>query len=76
MKKALLTLRGLARASPTLDPNPNPPSISTKARSTFGKVKPPPPIGPTTPAPVPPTASFGFRNAPRGSRSGFFEFSS
>lgn len=50
-----------------------PPSISVRARSTFGKLKLLLPIGPTTPAAG---LSVGFRKAPRGSRSGFLEFSS
>lgn len=50
-----------------------PASISVNARSTFGKLKLLLPIGPTTPALA---FSVGLRKAPRGSRSGFFEFSS
>lgn len=50
-----------------------PASISVSARSTLGKLKLLLLIGPTTPAPA---FSVGLRKAPRGSRSGFFEFSS
>ena len=49
------------------------PSISVSARSTLGRVKELLPIGPTMPADA---VSFGLRNAPRGSRLGFFAFSS
>ena len=49
------------------------PSISVSARSTLGRVKELLPIGPTMPADA---VSFGLRNAPRGSRFGFFAFSS
>jgi len=50
-----------------------PPSISASAFSTFGRLKLLLPRGPTMPAVA---VSVGLRNAPRGSRSGFFEFSS
>lgn len=56
-----------------LEPPPTVPSISVSARSTLGKLKLLLPMGPTIPAA---TLSLGFRNAPRGSRSGFFDFSS
>ena len=52
---------------------PNPVSISASAFSTFGRLKLLLPSGPTIPAVA---VSVGLRNAPRGSRSGFFEFSS
>ena len=55
-----------------VDAAPIPLSISLKARSTFGRLKLLLPKGPTIPA----ETSAGFRNAPRGSLSGFFEFSS
>lgn len=62
----MLMFRGLAPAAAE-------PSISVSARSTFGRLKLLLPIGPTIPADV---VSFGLRNAPRGSRFGFFAFSS
>lgn len=49
------------------------PSISVNARSTFGRLKLLLPMGPTMPAEA---VSLGLRNAPRGSRLGFFAFSS
>lgn len=54
-------------------PPPKPVSISASAFSTFGRLKLLLPRGPTIPAVA---VSAGLRNAPRGSRSGFFEFSS
>lgn len=54
-------------------PLPKPVSISASAFSTFGRLKLLLPRGPTIPAVA---VSAGLRNAPRGSRSGFFEFSS
>ena len=54
---------------------PIPLSISLKARSTLGRLKLLLPKGPTIPADAP-AYSAGFRNAPRGSLSDFFEFSS
>ena len=48
-------------------------SISLKARSTLGRLKLLLPKGPTIPAAA---KSVGFRNAPRGSLSDFFEYSS
>ena len=54
-------------------PPPTPDSISASAFSTFGRLKLLLPSGPTMPAVA---VSAGLRNAPRGSRSGFFEFSS
>jgi hypothetical protein len=68
----------LRAASPlTLDDNafPVPTSISERARSTCGRLKLLLPSGPTTPAAAP-VRSAGFLKAPRGSRSGFFAFSS
>ena len=58
-----------------VDATPIPLSISLRARSTLGKLKLLLPKGPTMPAEAP-ANSAGFRNAPRGSLSGFFEFSS
>ena len=52
---------------------PIPLSISLKARSTLGRLKLLLPKGPTIPAAA---KSVGFRNAPRGSLSDFFEDSS
>jgi hypothetical protein len=54
---------------------PSPTSISESARSTVGKLKLLLPNGPTIPAAAP-VKSAGLRKAPRGSRSGFFAFSS
>ena len=54
---------------------PIPLSISLKARSTLGRLKLLLPKGPTIPAAAP-AKSVGFRNAPRGSLSDFFEYSS
>ena len=61
----------------TLDDNafPVPISISERARSTCGRLKLLLPSGPTTPAAAL-VRSAGFLKAPRGSRSGFFAFSS
>ena len=50
-----------------------PASISVSARSTLGRLKLLLPMGPTIPADA---VSLGLRNAPRGSRFGFFAFSS
>jgi hypothetical protein len=58
---------GAATAGPLVAP-----SISFNARSTVGRENELLPSGPTTPA----AASPGVRNAPRGSRSDFFAFSS
>lgn len=63
---ATLIFRGIAVAAAE-------PSISVNARSTFGRLKLLLPMGPTMPAEA---VSFGLRNAPRGSRFGFFAFSS
>ena len=56
-------------------PAPIPLSISLRARSTLGRLKLLLPKGPTIPAEAP-AKSAGFRKAPRGSLSDFFEFSS
>lgn len=56
-------------------PPPMPTSISVRARSTLGKLKLLLPSGPTIPAAAA-VRSAGLRKAPRGSRSGFFAFSS
>ena len=58
-----------------VDAAPIPLSISLRARSTLGRLKLPLPKGPTIPAEAP-ANSAGSRNAPRGSLSDFFEFSS
>jgi hypothetical protein len=53
-----------------------PPSISTKARSTVGRLKLLLPKGPTTPAPVRFDGSVGVRNVCLGSRSELFALDS
>jgi len=72
---ALPVLRAVSAVAPIPPGPPIPISISVKARSTFGIVKLLLPRGPTIPAAAL-VRSAGFRNAPRGSLSGFFAFSS
>ena len=75
--RVVLRLSGFLVSAPALIPSgagpPTAPSISVRARSTFGRLKLLLPMGPTIPADA---VSLGLRNAPRGSRFGFFAFSS
>lgn len=66
--------RPAPEARPAALPDPAT-SISDNANWTVGRLKLLGPNGPTIPAAAP-SRSAGFRNAPRGSRSGFLEFSS